>query len=448
MARRFPIALAGLLLAALPAASQELSSFGSDGELIEVLAGRYDTLFGDRTDALPDSEVLALQITRSGEPAQRLLIPGSEGAAPDEPWALVGDDGQRFLLWSTRDELGVSRLNLIGFDGSDWTDLIEVTGDPSLRKGPPRLSVTRDAYGSSVLSAARTVAHLIWWEEDGAGDTFVRYSPVVFVGGDYLGWNPVVDLAAFDANPALEDPVANERLYEAASVASGVDIRSVVAALPRHRSGRLLTLQMRVLPEPLLRIAEDIRARIVLIGRSTEERSSMLRIADEIRARIVLIGRMHRGVREYIASKTYASLLAYGASYVPEEAEQIGDLGWLSVIESGASILGNGLREGDLPCSILYLGDSPAEMVGSEHQVEICLTSDRPAPETDPRRPHSIFVSETGEEALVAWEGEDGALHFRESAGESWSEVQTVNTGGLVSAEKALRLLRQTVRND
>jgi hypothetical protein len=205
---------------------------------------------------------------------------------------------------------------------------------------------------------------------------------------------------------------------------------------------------MRVLPEPLLRLADDIRARIVLIGRESDGRSSMLRIADEIRARIVLIGRMHRGVREHIASKTYASLLSFGASYGPDDAEQIADLGWLSVIESGASILGNGLREGDLPCSILYLGDSPAQMVGSQHQVEICLTADRPVPETNRRRPHAIFVSETGEEAVVAWGGEGGALHFRQSEGEGWSEVETVNAGGLISAEKALRLLRQTIRND
>jgi hypothetical protein len=374
-----------------------------------------------------------------------MLIPGTEAAAPDEAWALVGDDDRQFVLWSTRDSFGDSVFQLIGFDGAAWTELIEVSGDPTLRKGPPRVSITRDAYGSSVLSAPRTVVHLLWWEDD-RGEAVVRYTPVVFVGGDYLGWNPVIDLGAFDGNDASADAVGSEALYRAAALDSGADVRSVVAALPRQRSGRLLTLQMRVLPEPLLKLGNDIRARIVLIGRATQTRGSILRLADEIRARIVLIGRMHQGVREHIADKAYAALLSYGASYVPEEAEQVADLGWLSVIEAGASILGNGLRESNLPCSILYLGNDPTQMVGSQHQVEICLTSDRPVPETAPGREHTIFVSESGEEALVAWEGKDGALHYRESDGAGWSDAQTVNVGGLTSREKALRILRQSVR--
>ncbi|HVS15454.1 MAG TPA: hypothetical protein VMV46_16135 [Thermoanaerobaculia bacterium] len=437
-----------LLAATLPATARSqvpLSAFGADGELIEVLAGRYADLFGERTDALPDSEVLALEITAPGAAPERLLIPGTENEAPDQAWALVGDAEQQFVLWSTRNTFGESVFQLVGFDGESWTDLIEISGDPTPRKSPPRLSITRDAYGSSVLSAPRTVVHLLWWEDD-RGEAVARYTPVIFVGGSYLGWNPVVDLGAFDGNQAATESLGSDELYRAADLDSGADVRSVVVALPRQRSGRLLTMQMRVLPEPLLKLADEIRARIVLIGRAADGRGSMLRLADEIRARIVLIGRMHQGVREYVADKAYAALLSYGVSYVPEEAQQVADLGWLSVIQAGASILGNGLRDTSLPCSILYLGGDPTQMVGSRHQVEICLTSDRPVPETEPGREHTIFVSESGEEALVAWEGEDGALHFRESDGEGWGDAQTVNVGGLTSREKALRILRQSVR--
>jgi hypothetical protein len=437
--------LSALLLAPVAAWSSGLSAFGADGDLIEVVGGRYDELFARGADALPDSLVLALEITPSAGPAVRLLVPGSEGPEADHPLALISDGGQHFMLWSTASAQAGSLLQLVGYDGSEWTDLIEITGEPTLQKGPPRLSVTRDAYGESVLADPRTIAHVLWWENVD-DEIAVRYTPVVFVGGRYFGWNPVVDLTAFDANPAVEQSAVSDGLFRAANLELGADVRSVVAAIPRKPSSRLLTLQMRVLPEPLLRMANDIRARIVGIGRATESRTSILRLADEIRARIVGVGRMHVGVREFIAEKTYAAILSYGASFVPEESEQIADLGWLSVIESGASILGNGLRESNLPCSILYLGSKPEQMVGSEHQIEICLTSDRPAPSTGSDREHTIFVSESGAEALVAWEDGEGSILYRESQGDDWAEPQSVTLGETLTREEALRILRHSVR--
>lgn len=454
-----PLALLGWLAAPVGAAAptSEAASasataptaavFGEAGQLYEVLGGTYGQLFPQGTEAPAEHPVLALRITAADGEQDLHLLPGTDGPQEDREPTVVHDAGQLFVLWAKGVDEATSELDLVSFDGTEFGDVIEVSGDPRRLKGTPRLAITRDPYSDDAIAKSRTIVHLLWWENGNAG-VEVYYTPIVLLDGVYLGWNPVVALDAFDLNAGTNAIIRDSELYRAANIERGTDGRSVVVALPQQRTGRLLTLRMRVLPRTLVTVADSARSHIVGIGRRGG--GSILKIADAARSHIVGIGRMHQGVLDYVADRVYATILSYGARYSAEQSLEIADLAWQTTLVSGASILGNGLRSDELPCSFLFLGEAPSEIVGAPHQVEVCLTSDRAVPETDVAAAHSVYVSESGEAVLVAWEG-DGAgeassLHYRESAGSGWTDAVTVSTSGPVTKEQALALLQQQIR--
>jgi hypothetical protein len=456
--------LVGGTPAAAAASAPAAAAFGEAGQLYEVLTGRYGELFPDGDAAAPAHSVLALRVTSAGGEQELHLVPGTAGAAEDRDPTVVHDAGQLFVLWAKGVDEHASELDLVAFDGKRFGNVIEVSGDPRQLKGAPRLAITRDPYTDDAIAVNRTIVHLLWWENQ-ESKVEVFYTPIVLLDGEYLGWNPVVALDAFDLNAVSGEVVRNSALFRAANIERGPDGRSVVVALPQQRTGRLLTLRMRVLPRTLVTVADSARSHIVGIGRSGSGSGtgSILKLADAARSHIVGIGRMHQGVLDYVADRVYATVLSYGASYSPGASTEIADLAWQTTLVAGASILGNGLHSDELPCSFLFLGDAPSHIVGAPHQVEVCLTSDRPVPETDETAPHTIYVSESGEQVLVAWEGGDtgpdeggaegGAaagttepLRYRESAGAGWSEAVTVSTSGPVTKDQALALLRQQIR--
>lgn len=433
----------GFLVAAQPAlAASPAATFGDQGELFEVLQGAYGELFPGGAEAAAEAPVLAVQYTPADGEARRSLVPATGGPELDRDPVVVFEGGQLFLLWAAGADASPSELNLVAFDGESFGEVIEVSGDPTRLKGEPRFAVTRDPYGDGALAPTRTIVHLLWWE-DGEDGIAVLYAPVVLVDGEYLGWNPVVTLDSFDLN--ADDPALDSKLFRAASIERGTDGRSVVIGLPQQRTSRLLTLRLRVLPWTLVKVADEARSQIVGIGRSGA--GSILKVADAARSQIVGIGRMHQGVLDYVADEVYFKVLSYGATYDASDVDALGALGWQTTLLAGSSILGNGLRNAELPCSTIFLGDDPAQQIGTPHQIEVCLASDRRLPDTPRDLEHTLFVSETGGDVLLAWTGEDGStVHYQESLADDWGEQATVSTGGELTVEKALQLLGQQVR--
>ena len=117
-------------------------------------------------------------------------------------------------------------MNVIGFDGETWTETIEVSGDPVPFKGPPRVAVTRDAFGLAGNPSQRTILHLVWWEQRESA-VIVFYSPITLIDGEFIGSNPVVALNQFEveAPEETDGPIQadhrNLALYKAASVDLG-----------------------------------------------------------------------------------------------------------------------------------------------------------------------------------------------------------------------------------
>ncbi len=437
-------------LAVFPNAARaqwSVATLGDQGERIEVKIAAYDDLFPGSAAVPAANRVMALEVTPAGGTTTRLLVPGTEGPERENRPSLVYDSGQLFVLWASLGGGAQSQLHLIGWDGIEFSRPMEISGDPGELKGPPRLALSRDLYGSAEQPVVRTTVHLLWWEQRGA-DVHVLYSPIVLVDGDYLGWNPVVDLGIFDSHDPLSAPTDALELSRAVTVATGAEPGTVVVALPRAETGRLLTLSLRLLPSSLRDIGDAIRAHIIGAGRGRASRSAV-EVATEVRQEIESSSaRLHAGVLSHLADQAVATVFAAGSTFDEAALEALAPQVGQSVVDAGASLIGNTLRTADLPCKRLALGPDPARSEPVLHELDLCLASDRALPETDPLAAHMLFVSEDAAEVLVAWVGDDRALHYRQSDGDAWSDTLTVATGDSLSIEQALGLLRRQIRLD
>ena len=238
-----PVLLLAAIALAAPAYGSDpvhqVAAYGATGELYQVRAGSYSALFPDGPEALGDTSVLRLEVIDNSGARTSHLVPGSAAPDIDTDPVVIYESGHLFLLWASHDGSAMSRINLVQFDGNSWSAPIEVSGDPVPLKGPPRVAITRDRQGEGALAESRVVVHLVWWEDDGNGED-VFYSPVVLIGGAYIGWNPVFSLDQFDQNPAASSADQESGLYRAANVQKGADVASVVVALPRLETARTL----------------------------------------------------------------------------------------------------------------------------------------------------------------------------------------------------------------
>lgn len=423
------------------ASAAEISAYGPDGALFRLTAGPYSSLFPEGSEREPDQFVIRLDRVAAGE-SQAWLVP-STGASDDEEPLLVVDQasGNVFVFWSEKETQVENPLHVARFSNGEWSDPSEISGDPVPDKSSLRIALARDQITSDEESVPRTVVHLLWNE---AGDPLqgTFYSPLILVDGELLQWNPVLDLDQFDSAATVGDSKLSASLFSAITLAAAGDSSSVVAVVPNRRTGRLLVLKLRMLPRALQTVADGVRGHIVGLGqRSTS--GSILTLADDVRTRIVeTASQLHEGVIEYVAEQTYLQVLENGATYDDNSLPLIADQVWNRIIDSGASLTGDHLGERDGPCSILQIGNEP--LAAPEHQIEICPLSDRPAPETGDG-PHRIFVSEDGQEVLVAWK-EGNGVRYRRSEGDGWSEVFTAQLDETVTVDRAFELLERSVR--
>lgn len=435
-----------LLVVASPAAGQwSVATIGDQGELYELRIGSYEQLFPEGADGVAsENRVMALDTTDSRGITTRLLVPGTDGAERENRPSLIHDAGQLFILWASSESSSVSTLRLIDFANGGFGSPMEISGSAQDLKGPPRLALTRDSYGPEPAALRRTTIHLLWWEGRDA-ETRVYYTPIVLVEGQYLGWNPVLELSSFDLNPGLEESLDALELLHAVTIEPGADESSVVLALPQQQSGRLLTMEIRLLPAVLQNLADEIRAHIIGVGHIDAGPRGAATLAGGVRETIEGSGaNLHPGVLGYLADQAETTLIGQ----IELDLEQLADGVAQSVIDAGASILGNPQRSMDRPCHRMSLGAEPGDTENALHQIDLCLASDRALPETEMFARHFLYLSEDGADVVVAWLDAEAQLLYRRSQDGDWTEPVAVTTGSSISLSQALALLERQVRLD
>src|SRR6185436_8783066 len=305
----------GLLLAAGASAFDRPGALGPGGEIYLTRVGTYGVLFPKGKSYPASNTVLALEMSRSGGIADRLLVPGTEGAEIESSPFVFYEETSRslYVFWQTKIS-SVNRLILRTFKDGSFGPPIEVrTGTFNMTMSAPQAAVTRDEFfvptdDGGTATVHRMLLHLIWWEESGTGNR-VLYAPITLIEGLYTGWHPVYSLNDFDRS--ADNPVAAAevlpQLYRSPRIQTGRNDHSVVVSFANERNGRMAVLDVSLLPGEISYIADRIRSHIIDIGR---QKPSTKAVADHIRSHIIDIGRLNPQVVGFLSNDVYEHILA------------------------------------------------------------------------------------------------------------------------------------------
>lgn len=436
-----------LALAAQPAASLDRdTSMGTDGEIYMVREGLYGELFAGQGLADPGNPALALDVARPDQKRERLLVPGTETADAEDSASIFFEDqsGTLFVLWQSKVNVIHSRLNLIGLHGAEWTDPIEISGNPFGWKSSPQLAVTRDTFRTqradgSLRTWKRTVVHLLWWEEGPAGESITHYSPVTLLDGVYTGWNPVYrldELAAGSGPGSLAD--GNAQLAKAPRIEPGRNAQSVVMAFVLPESGELATAAVEILPGEISFLADAVRAQIVDLGRNPSP-DGPGSLAKKARAQIVDLGRklsLHPGLSTHLAENVAATI---EAAPPWEPASSLAERVRAQIVDLGARMSDRGLDRASAAYGMAVL-ETPNQGGGApSSHIRLVEASVRPAPRTG-GVDNALFLSQAGREVVASWT-EGDVVYFRESRGQGWSEARPLRLGGELDLGRAREIL-------
>jgi hypothetical protein len=450
---------AGLGFLASSASSwQREAALGADGELYTVKQGLYRELFPNAPEGLADRPVLALEVVRAGEPAERHLVPGTEDAAAERTPTLLFEDSSNaaFLVWETSINYHPI-IKLASFDGGRFAPEIEVRGSAFGFKSSPQIAVTRDAYTAAgddgePVSVSRTLLHLIWAEEGGEG-TRTKYVPLILENGEYIGHTDIVELNRFDpsSTASLAYELSDE-LVRAPTIQPGRDSRTVVTAFADAESKRMVTLEITVLPRELSRLADKARNVIIDIGARVNYPKNLNILAD--RAREAILGQggaFQPEVVQAIADRVSEEIRKPSERPLQSLAGEARNV----IIDIGARLSGPALRNSTAlskvaPQILEVQRDEPSvgedDGMSPSHMLQFRVASSRPAPRVQPGAA-TVLTSRSGDEVLIAVAQEDRVI-YRDSKGEGgWNEPRELKLSERMSLNRAYDILYERIRD-
>jgi hypothetical protein len=450
----------GLAVSATAFASHE-TALGSDGTVYQVRTGAYGDLFPTGKAADKASTVVALDVTKPGAPVQRVLVPDSAGPEVESsPSVVFEDDSQTvFLLWESAINIHPI-LELSGFDGTRWLPAITVTGNPFAVKTSPQFTITRDSYdqedgNGGTTTRHRKILHLMWQEPGSGSQVKTLYTPIIINDGEYIGWNPLYNLDDFlPALPAgLAAPTDVQTSVSGVPlIQSGRDERTVVAAYASTVRGQMATVEIDVLPEQLMQLADKARSHIIDIGRASYP-NDLPGLAEKARSHIIDIGRaFHPEIGTSIADQVKSDILADTSGDLTSLAEKARS----HIIDIGSKLSGRGLRpsSGDDPATqIVEIDGSPLRVAAVAldatqspyHLLQVRAVKTWSAPRVGPGTV-KVFVSQSGEDAIVSWAQADRVL-YRNSQNGGWSDAKTLLFSDSLDLQKSYDILDQRIRN-
>lgn len=450
--------LACALLAAVAASGSAFAdtrtlALDGAGTAYAVSAGAYGDLFPGGRATAAANPVLALDVTPAGGATARLLVPGSEGPESEVNPFLVLDPATQTLytVWQ-RQTASSSTIGLVGLAGGEFGGFLEVTDRASAVKSALQVSITRDAYTRLAADASRstverTVLHLLWWEPASQQS---YYKPILLVGGTVLAGQPAVTLGDLDG-PAVE-PTASQvspALYAAPRTAAGRNDHAAILGFANSRTGRILSIEVSVVPGEMSALADDLRSYIeqtAVIG----DAQDLQNIAEAVRGHIISTGAritdsFQPGMLQFLGDAVRGHIISTGVVF-DGDATALAEDARRFALRSGVNVIANGLdRPGMAPLQTAAILDVPgAPLATGSQQVEMRITASHPAPATGDGV-HTLLLSPDGVATVVAWDAA-GAVDYRTWQANAWTTPNTLKLGPTLTHDQALSLLQRSVR--
>ncbi len=444
--RRFVLTALGLLVLSAPLLAQGETVFGSDGEVYTAKADAFGKLFPGKGGVDPYHKVLALEVQYPGRPAERFLVPDTDGSESENAPTLLFEEASHtlFIAWEAWDAFPV--LKLAGFDGKTWGQPVTVIGNPWALKTSPQLSITRDSFQvpGEAAPQARTILHLLWEEQNGSDIFETYYSPVLFENGAFSGSQPpVFYLGSFEAS---DTPAAGKMpsIIPVPRLVQGRHSQDLIVAFASAETNRFVNVEIEILPEQLGRLSDDARMHIIDLGAKFSYPNGYRQIADDARMHIIDLGA--KGFQPEVAlamAQRVEDLILEDKGATPLKV--LADKARMHIIDLGAKLSDRGLRL-NAAASQSQVQQVPGQLslsqgTSSPHLLNFHVTASWPAPETG-NGVVRFFPAKSGNALVVAWE-EDGKVKYRETQGADWSATREIALSAPVDANRAFRILEE-----
>ncbi len=436
---------------------------GKGGDVYQVSTGTYGDLFPDGSQASAAADVLRLEARRGSGTVEYHLVPGSESDDSDRTPSLFFDAAtdRLYVVWSSSNASTLTRINLASFDGSIWSETIEVSGNIYSEKSAPRLAVTHDRFelagGTAGESSTRTVLHVVWSEDTTDGEK-VMYAPVVLIDGGLAStWRRVHRLNDYVSQSLVDDPFTSEvatKLLTAPTVDAASEPNAVVIGFADSGTGALVQLELSTPATELAELADSLADHLDssnLCSRvETEGSDAITSVASAARHHIVLVGRR-------IRSRVLAPIADDVRDHLIAEARSLCDEGGLTSVTSNARhhivLVGARAQEGELLEGVGsddgHVLLAAAQEFGDgyvQHLARLQVRSERIAPTIGEGEP-TILVSPNGTGAIVVWENGNILTYVETAADEAWSSSHSLRIGGSLSRSEAYSMLRDRARS-
>ncbi|MCB1035366.1 MAG: hypothetical protein KDD47_16195 [Acidobacteria bacterium] len=467
LVRPAALALSLCCLVTTAGASDRATLVEGGGRVFSVLSGSLGELFpGDESCSARDG-VLALDLVGVDGSSRRELVPGTCNSELEAEPSLVYDEASEalYLLYQSKAASGSSRIFLASYRNGSWAEALEVTQEPAVLRGGPRLLTTRDEISfagadGGEARADRRILHVAWTEGEGSSPGLPRYAPIILVDGEFVGRIPIIALEELPAgslgSPA--EPAADSVELSQPELVPGVDEKSVVVGFVHPDRQRLVTVEIRQLPAILSSVAADASRLIEEIGSSLlNQPGGIESLAEQVGQRIVETGYgLHISIRAFLAAKVEQVILEESLESagpgIPLDA-LAGTVG-ARTVEFGSRVFGiDGLEriyEDDRLSVIAFSGTGndetgAASAQGPQHLLRFYAVSNRPTPNLEGQTV-TFLSSRSGENALLCWQESASEVRYQESSGEGWGPVRALPLSEDLGYEQIQRILRERVQ--
>lgn len=434
--RRNPIILLGIAatLAALavPSLASDLA-VGANGQVIRLLSGAYGDLFPQGDEAPAGASVLALELT-DGADVRRTLVPLTENVADELMPTLYHDPthDSSYVLWSSRHNGVHPYLRLARLNGTEWDDVLDITGSVFADKHDPKLSVHHDSWTTDDGTLVeRTIFHVLWWEQFGSRAE-KRMAGLVLENGTLVGSTGLVtlgDLAPEDKKYGNSSPLDAELPV--------VQTRHGFLTGFVGQSGRIEVFNVEVLPEALSSLAAAAENAILSQGWSDTAGleaaviDAMIAAGDGLHS--ATLGGLAEAVLQIVA-ETPPGLLQGQALH------DLADKAMGQIIHIGARMKIGAAPNGTV--STLQVRPAAPALAPMHHWL-IDAVAGFDMPEVEGADAARLFISKRGSTALVAWD-EDSRVAYRETTSDGgWGEINYLKVGNGLDRDTAYRILEE-----
>jgi hypothetical protein len=383
------------------------------------------------------------------------VVPGTDNAAAESPLGLfTSRTGVIQVVWLSRGD-DVSTLHVASYSGDGWAGPYGLVagGEPVRFAASPFVSLDEDQlkveFDEQSIQSERQILHVVWLDENQG----IRYSPLVFRNGKYIGWNEIVTLSSAyrQAHSNAETGSLGDGWHQLLALSTDAS-GGLLVTLADDVFGRIGTLRLEATPLILEILGDSIHDH-VLDSADLYDPDDLASVADEMRAHIVHVGsrlEFNPNVSSFLSERVDEWIRDNGSSFGWDLTALAGATRNTSLdLAQAVYAVTIPSASGDSDLTMLNIGDfldDNGHRDALARLLQLQVTADFSAP-AQIGSPFAVHVAQDGSAIALSWIDTDaGAVRWIENHGALWSDRKSVSMSDAMSAESIRELITSSIR--